>query len=73
MLTAALAELLFAAGWDQIGQKESLEHRLAILCRMQMIPRLVASDQPQNGEQVFLFCILRLILFECLIQHFWGR
>ena len=28
---------------DQIAQKQSLEHRLAIVCRMQMIPRLALS------------------------------
>lgn len=41
---------------DQIGQKQSLEHRLAIVCRMQMIPRIARrlwSEQEWWG--IFLF------------------
>ena len=55
---------------DQMGQKQSLEHRLAIVCRMQMIPRLALSPW-SGGEWGWSFVCSETYMLGLIITYEW--
>ena len=57
---------------DQMGQKQSLEHRLAIVCRMQMIPRLALSPW-SGGEWGWSFVCSETYTYVWADNYLWMR